>query len=236
MKQLLLFFVIIISFTFISCALNTDILVDTNDESDNPTQCNISENINISKDTAESSVEEISSKEVISEIEDEQSDIIIEETSKDIDISEQITEEKLGEMDLHTVKDINIIYIFHSGFGMRYPEYKIDIKNKKFWEYNINNMGDYKKRNNLSENEGFLFVKDLENEAIQIFINEATKLEFLLWEETYINMNMFDGHQWGITIIFSDSSEKCIYGSNEYPETWGEMREVFKNLTDENVL
>ncbi len=133
-------------------------------------------------------------------------------------------------------KTIDAIYIYHEAFGQRYPEYKIDLINKKFWEFTSDGYENFTARDSSSDNEGFTFVCNLEDDKIETFILDSSRYGFTNWEKSYKNNNIVDGHQWGITIMFSDSKKKEIIGSNKYPETWNDMYEAFENLTDKNVL
>ncbi len=133
-------------------------------------------------------------------------------------------------------KPIDLIYVYHEAFGQRFPEYKIDLKNKQFWEFTSNGYENFVARDSSAKNEGFTFVYDLSEDKIETFILESSRYGFTNWKGTYKNNNILDGHQWGITIMFSDSTKKEISGSNQYPKTWNKMYDVFENLTSKNVL
>jgi hypothetical protein len=133
-------------------------------------------------------------------------------------------------------KPIDVIYIYHEAFGQRYPEYKIDLKNKQFWEFTSDGYDNFITRDSSAENEGFTFVCSLNEEKIETFILKSSRYGFTKWKNTYKNKNILDGHQWGITILFSDSTKKEIIGSNKYPETWNEMYDTFESLTGKNIL
>jgi len=131
--------------------------------------------------------------------------------------------------------DIDQIYVRHSAFASTTSEYKIDLKNKTFWLY-YGPLGDRKGRDGSLKNEGFTFEKNLEDEKIQTFLRTADESGMTLWDERYDNRRLMDGHQWSITIIFSDSTQKSIHGSNSYPKTWRKMCEAFYELTGKTVL
>ena len=133
-------------------------------------------------------------------------------------------------------KPIDIVYVYHEGFGQRFPEYKIDLKNKKFWEFTSEGYENYTARDSSSENEGFTFVCNLEDDKIETFIQDSSKYGFTNWNESYKDYSIVDGHQWGITIMFSDSTKKEIMGSNEYPETWNDLNDAFETLTGKLLL
>lgn len=133
-------------------------------------------------------------------------------------------------------KPIDVIYVYHSAFGQRYPEYKIDLKNKQYWKFTSDGYENYVNRDSLAENEGFTFICSLDNDNIEAFIDDCLRYGFTEWKNSYNNDEVLDGHQWGITIIFSDLTRKEIKGSNKYPKTWDEMYDAFKNLTGDSIL
>jgi hypothetical protein len=133
-------------------------------------------------------------------------------------------------------KPIDTVYVYHSSFGIRYPEYKLDLKNKECWMYTLPDSGDMIERDAESKNEGFNSKIALDSEKIQAFLLISKKNGFTHWRENYDNPSVMDGHQWGMTIIFSDSAEKHISGSNKYPWTWTQMYDAFEELTGEKVL
>lgn len=94
------------------------------------------------------------------------------------------------------------IYIYHEAFGQRYPEYKIDLKNKKFWEFTSDGYENYIARDSSVENEGFTFVCSLDDDKIETFILDSSRYGFTKWKKSYRNNKILDGHQWGITIVF----------------------------------
>ena len=133
-------------------------------------------------------------------------------------------------------KPVDAIYVYHEGFGQRFPEYKIDLKNKEFWEFTSDVGANYIARDPSSKNEGFTLICNLEDDNIETFIQDSSRYGFTTWNESYTNDSVVDGHQWGITILFSDSTKKEITGSNKYPKTWNDMYDAFENLTGEDIL
>lgn len=130
---------------------------------------------------------------------------------------------------------VNSIYIFHSSFGLRDTEFKVDLAEKRFYKFTIDYNNPVERDKDL-ENEGFQVITDLTDEKISSFKKEADKLDFLHWKRSYDNPNILDGHQWGIIIHFNDGGTKEVYGSNEYPKTWDQMSNEFEKLTGVNVL
>ena len=133
-------------------------------------------------------------------------------------------------------KEIDEIYVRHSSFGMTEVEYRIDLKNAKVWKYAPENRYEMQQRDETAENDGYTFMRDLEEKAIEVFARESARFSFTKWEEFYIDEGVMDGHQWKITINFADGTAKEIYGSNKYPKTWDKMGGTFEELTGENVL
>ena len=133
-------------------------------------------------------------------------------------------------------KEIDVIYVYHSGFGQRTPEYKIDLKEKKFYEYSSEISANYVPRDKNAKNEGFSFISDLDEENIANFIRSSARYGFTKWEDKYVNPHANDGHQWGVRIVFADKTEKQIYGSNKYPHTYKDMIGAFYDLTDTKIL
>jgi len=124
--------------------------------------------------------------------------------------------------------DIEVIVVRNYFFDNQYID-RIDLKNKEYWK-----AGPIK--TSLSEVE-YTFVCDLEDNKITDFLRAAQAYGFLSWEEEYLPEGIiYDGHQWGIVIHFSDSTEKGMYGDNSYPETWDEMYKAFKDLTGSVIL
>ena len=133
-------------------------------------------------------------------------------------------------------KAIDEIYIYHSAFGQKFPEYKIDFKNQALWEFTSDCCENYIPRDSSLENEGFQFVKELSEYKIEKFLAESDKYRLTAWQEHYENNSIMDGHQWGMIITFSDASTLKVFGSNEYPDNWKNMGLAFKNLTDLDIL
>jgi hypothetical protein len=132
---------------------------------------------------------------------------------------------------------MNEIYIYFSGFGMTYPEYKIDLVDKKFWEFRYSgDYVDFIPRDKTAPNEGFTFVCALDDDKIRTFLKDAEAADFASWKEKNDNPSVMDGLQWGMTINYADGTQKLIWGSNAFPKSWEKMKPVFKALTGEEIL
>ena len=132
-------------------------------------------------------------------------------------------------------KDIDRIYISHSSFGEADIEYKIDFVSRTFWKY-TSGPERYEKRDESSENEGFVFVCDLDAGKTEIFLTDSAGYGLTRWKSSYFDENIMDGHQWKMIIVYADSEQISVSGSNKYPQTWNEMNAAFKELTGEDIL
>lgn len=132
-----------------------------------------------------------------------------------------------------TEKNISSIYVYHcSSSSVPFEEYKIDLHNK---EFTILIREGFTDRTDEVKSDSPV-IKVLSDNAMEEFIDAAMENGFCDWENEYDNLNIDDGHQWGITLDFSDGTKKEMTGSNAYPDTWNEMLTAFVNLTGENVL
>ena len=130
--------------------------------------------------------------------------------------------------------DLNSIYVYHSGFGWRMTEYKIDFKENRLYEFGA---GDYGiERNEKAKNQGYQKVTKLSESKLDEFVRKADGVGFFKWKELYDNDHILDGHQWGIEIVYADGRKKEISGSNKYPSSWNEMYDEFEKLTGKNIL
>lgn len=130
-------------------------------------------------------------------------------------------------------KGVNTVYFF--------LEYKIDLANKEFWMYSGGTSDNYVLRDKTAENSGFVFVKDLSDEAIAAFLLEAAKCGFDAWSQQRYGEFSDGGYSWYFNIQLSESSLRerryCSSSkSNVYPETWDDMAVAFKILTGEDIL
>lgn len=76
----------------------------------------------------------------------------------------------------------------------------------------------------------------LTGEAVEAFRQSPAAESLLGWGEVYYNMNVMDGHQWGMTLTFSDGETREIHGSNAYPEGWDLVYDALLALTGQNVM
>ncbi len=65
--------------------------------------------------------------------------------------------------------------------------------------------------------------KELSSDEWLTFSNAImVKYHVCDWNEDYVDLDVMDGTQWEIKIVFIDGREKEINGSNDYPENWEE--------------
>ncbi|MCL2661622.1 MAG: hypothetical protein FWD64_14040 [Acidobacteriaceae bacterium] len=133
-------------------------------------------------------------------------------------------------------KSIAVIYIHHDHIFQPCVEFKIDLQNRKLWAYDGYHNWTCVRRNTTSANEGFVFVKDLADDKIKAFLQEAQKYGLSEWKSSYVNPEIDGGHQWGISITYADGTVQQVQGSNRYPETWSQMNAALKALTDKDIL
>ena len=50
-----------------------------------------------------------------------------------------------------------------------------------------------------------------------------SKFRLFDWKDKYINHDILDGTQWHIKIEYIDGTLKEVFGSNDYPDNWGEF-------------
>ncbi len=160
------------------------------------------------------------------------------ETSKGGDPTDNSAISEKPDPEEDTSDRISRIDVYHSSFGMTMSEYRIDLDGRSFSVFSpaMDGYDEYAPRDPDAENEGFTPVSELSAEAVSKFRAQCEILNLTDWKEEYYNNDICDGHQWGMTIRFADGSERQIFGSNEYPDTWDDMREAFEELTGSDVL
>jgi len=135
-------------------------------------------------------------------------------------------------------KTIDVIYIRHWGHppSPEY-EYKVDLKEGKLWSFQYEVLKeDSALRDKTAENEGFVFVSDLDEDKIEVFRRKARLYGFDQWREEHRHDLVQGGNCWQITIVYSDETEKTMFGYAAYPLTWNQMHDAFEELTGEKIL
>lgn len=141
----------------------------------------------------------------------------------------------VSQMKLNTQKSIDAIYVGSFTDVSGHPAYKIDLKEEELWVYPWFDQDSYIVKDPASLKGGATMYK-LDSKKIQQFLLASKKARFTHWRASYDNQSIMDGHFWGITIVFSDSSEKQINGYSKYPRTWNQMYDAFEELTGQNIL
>lgn len=61
---------------------------------------------------------------------------------------------------------------------------------------------------------------DVSNNELVEFISKLNELDILKWHKRY-DSDTLDGTQWKLELVYNNSKNKSIYGSNSYPDTNG---------------
>jgi len=131
-----------------------------------------------------------------------------------------------------TARELSVksVYVNHFALGRHLAQYYVDLTTRQFVEKTDGDdigpelIGKYTTVSNLDRRKIILFRRDMQRSG------------FLDWNDSYNDLDILDGHQWSIKIVFLDGTEKNIYGSNDYPETWRMMKNAFFNLTGKYVM
>ena len=130
-------------------------------------------------------------------------------------------------------------HVFHESFAVR--EYKIDLSDGTLWYFYFQRESwddPVVPRDREAENEGFEFVRYLDEDAIRAFRRRAVLYGFTRWGESY-PPRISIGHTWRVEIVFSDGTTRTSTGAHNaerMPLTWGRMGTAFEALTGERIL
>lgn len=127
------------------------------------------------------------------------------------------------------------ILVSHGSFGFVDTEYLLDLENGLLWSFSADPWAGEAERDPEGENLGFQLCESLEAQLLSDFQTSPALLALLSWNGVYVAMAA-DGHQWGITLTFTDGSTREIFGSNAYPEEWELVYEALKVLTGKEIL
>jgi len=117
--------------------------------------------------------------------------------------------------------EILTIRIAHHDHGHTIDSYLVNLRHKSFSGWPM---------------QGNSFHHGLGVSEIEAFRVAAQQHGFAGWEESYVDENIADGHQWSIEIEWADYTQKRITGSNAYPATWEAMAWALESLTGIDVL
>ncbi len=134
------------------------------------------------------------------------------------------------------LSNISQIYVNWLSIGFIDTEYKIDLVNKRIYQFSAGYGETPLERDKNAENEGYQQFESLSQDKVDAFLKDASICGLADWNESYILEDSYDGYQWGITVTFSDGIIKKIYGRNAFPETWSQMAEAFIRLSGKDVL
>lgn len=61
------------------------------------------------------------------------------------------------------------------------------------------------------------------------FLEQLETLDLLNWDAEYVDQGIMDGTQWHVKMVM-DGHSITKHGSNDYPEQWGEFRQIITNI------
>ena len=153
----------------------------------------------------------------------------------------------LSGCNIHTNKDgsrernyqgnIETIYFTHGAVFRAYGDvtaYKVDLTNNAFYEIAPDAEPDVDLWGTPEGDADFVFVSDLDDDAIDTFFRESARHGLTNWKSSYRDNSIMDGSSWNIKIVFSDRDPMESTGLNKYPATWDKVMEDFKDLTGKN--
>ena len=73
------------------------------------------------------------------------------------------------------------------------------------------------------------FHADWAKERSKRWLFKIEQTHFELWEDKYW-ADVYDGEQWKLRFQFEGESERIIFGSNAYPETWPQFIELMTTI------
>lgn len=117
--------------------------------------------------------------------------------------------------------------VLHGSFGRTECRYTIDFEEKSFAGWYSGYFRGEEEREETAT---------LTGEAVEAFRRSPAAEDLLGWGEVYYNMNVMDGHQWGVTLTFSNGETREICGSNAYPDGWDLVCDALLTLTGQNIM
>jgi len=65
--------------------------------------------------------------------------------------------------------------------------------------------------------------------TVKKFLEQLETINLLNWEAEYVDQGIMDGTQWHVKMVMEGHSI-TKHGSNDYPEQWGEFRQIITNI------
>lgn len=124
-------------------------------------------------------------------------------------------------------EELTQVAVRHSSFGMVEVRYTLDLAEDSL---EILSPATFGREEETRE------TRALDPNAVAAFLASPAVESMLGWGELYYNMNVMDGHQWAVTLTFSDGTSRDINGSNAYPEGWDLLFDALVDLTGQNIL
>lgn len=126
-------------------------------------------------------------------------------------------------------EELTGLEVWHGSFGRSESQYTLDVTEGTF---TVLTAGYFQGPEAPDQEETF----SLEETAVEAFLRSRAVEELMGWGPVYYNMNAADGHQWAVTLSFSDGTSREIGGSNAYPEGWDLLYDALLELTGKPVL
>lgn len=124
-------------------------------------------------------------------------------------------------------EELTQVTVQHRSFGQVEVQYTIDLENGSL---------DIQYPATFGREEETQTSASLDPAAVDAFRASPAVESLLGWGEVYYNTNVMDGHQWTVTLTFSDGTSRDVSGSNAYPEGWDLMYYAMLELTGRNIM
>lgn len=134
---------------------------------------------------------------------------------------------KTDPVEKRSPEELVALEVQHGSFGRIESKYTLDLSENSLTAWYSGYFQDAEDREETVA---------LTGEAVETFRQSPAAESLLGWGNVYYNMAVMDGHQWKITLTFSDGSSREIFGSNAYPQEWELVYEALNVLTGKEIL
>lgn len=139
----------------------------------------------------------------------------------------ELRKNQAPEVPVRSPEELTQVAVQHRSFGMVEVQYTLDLEKNSLEVLSPATFGREEEKREVSP---------LDPAAVTAFRASPAVESLLGWGEIYYNMNILDGHQWSVTLTFSDGTSRDISGSNAYPEGWDLVYDALIELTGVNIL
>lgn len=139
----------------------------------------------------------------------------------------ELRKNQAPEVPARSPEELTQVAVQHRSFGMVEVQYTLDLEKNSLEVLSPATFGREEEKREASP---------LDPAAVTAFRASPAAESLLGWGEIYYNMNVMDGHQWSVTLTFSDGTSRDISGSNAYPEGWDLVYDALIELTGINIL